>query len=280
MSDDARRPDGIFDAPAAGYDRLIGRYLPTLAPALADNAAVGPGMRVLDVGCGPGGLTQELVSRVGAASVAAIDPSPPFVQACRLRNPGADVREGFAESLPFDDGSFDAALSSLVVGFMTDPVAGIREMARVTKPGGLVVACVWDRQGMTALRIFGQTMVRLDPALSGDIKLTGDAEGELARVFTAAGLAHIDEGVLLANGHYADFDDWWEPFTLGIGPHGAYYQTLDDERRETLRLACREQFKTPDQPFTLEARARCARGSVGMPGNDAGRTGHGDDLLA
>lgn len=266
MSDDAQQPDGIFDAPASGYDRLIGRYLPTLAPALADKATVGPGMRVLDVGCGPGGLTQELVSRVGAASVAAIDPSAPFVQACRLRNPGADVREGFAESLPFDDSSFDAALSSLVVGFMTDPVAGIREMARVTKPGGPVVACVWDRQRMTALQIFGQTMVRLDPALSDDIKLTGDAEGELAALFIAAGLADVDEDALMAHGAYADFDDWWEPFTLGIGPHGAYCQSLDQERRKALRLACREQFQAPDQPFTLEARAWCVGGSVRAQG--------------
>ncbi|MDQ2847176.1 MAG: class I SAM-dependent methyltransferase [Actinomycetota bacterium] len=261
MSDPAKVAT-MFNAPAAGYDRLIGRYLPTLAPALADKAAVGPGMRVLDVGCGPGGLTRELVSHVGAASVAAIDPSAPFVAACRLRNPGVDVREGFAENLPFDDDSFDVALSSLVVGFMTDPVAGIREMARVTRPGGVVTACVWDRQRMTALRMFGQTMVRLDPAVTEDIKRTGDKQGELTELFTAAGLADVDEDSLVATGSYADFEDWWEPFTLGIGPHGAYCQSLDDERREALRLACREQFEAPDLPFTLEARAWCARGSV------------------
>lgn len=194
--------------------------------------------------------------------MAAIDPSAPFVAACRQRNPGVDVREGFAEKLPFADDSFDAALSSLVVGFMTDPVTGIREMARVTKPGGVVVACVWARQRMTALRIFGQMMVRLDPAVSDDIKRTGDVQGELTEVLTAAGLADVDEDFLVANGSHTDFEDWWEPFTLGIGPHGAYCQSLDDERREALRLACREQFEAPDQPFTLEARAWCVRGSV------------------
>ena len=252
----------MFNAPADGYDRLIGRYLPTLAPAFADVASVAAGMRVLDVGCGPGGLTSELVSRVGADSVAAIDPSAPFVAACRARHPGVDVREGFAEALPWDDGSFDAVLASLVVGFMNDPVAGVREMARVAGPGATVAACQWDRGGMTALRILGQIMAARDPALRGDVKLTGDTEGELASVFTEAGLVEVEDGVLIAQGSYANFDDWWEPFTLGIGPHGAYVQTLDDERREALRLACLETFDEPGKPFTLEARAWYARGTV------------------
>jgi ubiquinone/menaquinone biosynthesis C-methylase UbiE len=107
-----------FVVPAAGYDRLMGRYLPTLAPAFADAAGVQEGMRVLDVGCGPGGLTTELVRRVGADRVAAIDPSPPFVRACQERNPGVDVREAVAEALPFAEGAFDATVSSLVVGFL------------------------------------------------------------------------------------------------------------------------------------------------------------------
>src|SRR5215207_9495767 len=134
----------------------MGRYAPTLAAALADVAGVAPGMRVLDVGCGPGGLTRELATRVGAPRVAAIDPAPQFVAACRERNPGADVREGAAEELPWADGDFDAALSSLVLGFMRDADQGVREMARVTRPGGTVAACMWDTTagGMTMLRIY------------------------------------------------------------------------------------------------------------------------------
>src|SRR3954451_17844514 len=106
-----------FTAPAEHYDRFMGRYLPTLAPAFADAAGVGSGMRPLDVGCGPGGLTRELVARTGAARVAAIDPSPQFAAACRERFPGADVRDGGAEALPWGDGSFDAVLASLVMAF-------------------------------------------------------------------------------------------------------------------------------------------------------------------
>ena len=91
-------------------------------------------MRVLDVGCGPGGLTHELVARTGAERVAAIDPAAQFADACRERHPGADVRVGGAEELPWEDGAFDAALAQLVIAFMSDPDQGIREMARVTRP--------------------------------------------------------------------------------------------------------------------------------------------------
>ena len=129
----------------------------------ADAAGIGGGMRVLDVGCGPGGLTRELARRAGAAAVAAIDPSPPFVLACRERNPGVDVRIGVAEQLPFDDGEFDAALASLVVGFMTDAHAGVVEMARVTRPGGTVAACFWDPGRMPALGIFWAAAASVDP---------------------------------------------------------------------------------------------------------------------
>ena len=114
-----------FSAPAEHYDRFMGRYVPTLAVALADAADVASGMRVLDVGCGPGGLTAELAARVGADHVAAIDPAEQFAEACRARNPGADVRVGVAEQLPWGDGEFDAALASLVVAFMRDARAGV-----------------------------------------------------------------------------------------------------------------------------------------------------------
>ena len=101
----------------------MGRYTVPLARALADEVGVGEGMRALDVGCGPGGLTSELAGRVGAENVAAIDPAEQFVVACRERNPGADVRQGVAEELPWEDDSFDAALSCLVIAFMRDPDA-------------------------------------------------------------------------------------------------------------------------------------------------------------
>ncbi len=137
----------VFDVAADSYDRFMGRYSGVLAPQLADLAGVEPGQRAIDVGCGPGVLTAELVARVGAESVAAVDPSAPFVGAAHERYPGVDVRQATAEALPFADDTFDVALAQLVVHFMTNPVAGLREMARVTRAGGVVAASVWDFGG-------------------------------------------------------------------------------------------------------------------------------------
>ncbi len=253
-----------FTAPAGDYDRFMGRYAPTLAAALADEAGVTSTMRVLDVGCGPGGLTRELAARVGAENVAAIDPAPHFVAACRERNPGADVREGVAEALPWADGAFDAALSSLVIGFMRDPDAGVGEMARVTRRGGTVAACMWDTAagGMTMLRIFWTAVRSVDPRVEGERRMAGTAEGDIAERFERAGLEDVVGGELTARAEYADFDDFWEPFTFAVGPAGHYLSSLSDERRAGIREACR--VALPDGAFALDARAWCARGTVAV----------------
>src|SRR6185503_13524175 len=116
----------------------MGVHSRQLAPQLADLARLSSGDRALDVGCGPGALTAELVARLGAKAVAAVDPSESFVVATHARHPEVDVRRASAEALPFADRAFDATLAQLVVHFMTDPVAGLREMARVTRGGGTV----------------------------------------------------------------------------------------------------------------------------------------------
>src|SRR4051794_37875484 len=118
----------MFDVAAESYDRFMGRYSMLLATPFADFAGVDGGSAI-DVGCGPGALLAVLVERAGR--VAAIDPSESFVAAARERYPGVDVRRSPAEELPFEDHAFDAALAQLVVGFMNDPVGGVREMARV-----------------------------------------------------------------------------------------------------------------------------------------------------
>src|SRR4051812_25825277 len=168
----------------------MGRYTLGLAPRFADAVGVAPGMRVLDVGCGPGGLTAELTLRVGADHVAAVDPAPQFAAACRERNPGADVREGGAEQLPWEDGSFDATLASLVIAFMRDPDRGVREMVRVTRPGGTVAACMWDIAGggMTMLSTFWTAARNLDPDAAGERAGPGVSQGGIAETLPRAGL--------------------------------------------------------------------------------------------
>ena len=251
-----------FATPAQHYDRFMGRYLPTLAAALADAADVTSGMRVVDVGCGPGGLTRELATRVGATNVAAIDPASQFVSACRERNPGADVREGVAESLPWPDGEFDAALSSLVVAFMKEPDQGVLEMVRVTRPGGTVAACMWDIAGggMTMLRLFWTAVRQIDPGAQGEQRRAGTTEGDLAARFRRAGLADVVDGTLEARADYEGFDDFWEPFMLSVGPAGQCLASLPAERQVAIREACRAEV--PNGAFSLSALAWYAAGRV------------------
>jgi SAM-dependent methyltransferase len=254
-----------FAAPADHYDRWMGRYAPTLAVELADASGVTAGMHVLDVGCGSGIGTSELCRRVGAENVAAIDPAPQFVTACRERYPGADVREGVAEELPWPDGAFDATLCSLVIAFMSDPERGVREMARVTRPGGSVTACMWDigSGGMTMLRIFWDAVRQIQPGTEGERRLAGTVEGDLVARFERAGLENVVGSLLTASAQYADFDDFWEPFTLAIGPAGQYLASLSDADRARVRAGCQAQL--PDGPFSLQAQAWCARGTVIAP---------------
>jgi SAM-dependent methyltransferase len=251
-----------FGAPAEAYDRFMGRYTPSLAVALADAAGIAPGMRVVDVGCGPGGLAIELASRVTAENVAAIDPAPQFAAACQARIPGADVREGAAEKLPWDDNTFDAALSSLVIGFMDDAGAGVREMARVTRPGGVVAACMWDlaEGGMTMLVTYWEAAQRIIPTAPGERGLAGTGRGQIAGLLRDAGLHDVIDGTIRAHADYAGFDDFWEPFTFAVGPAGQYLSTLAPDQQAAVREAVRDQV--PDGPIGLDADAWFACGTV------------------
>lgn len=253
-------PAGMsFDVAAEAYDRFMGRFSRPLSPQMADLAGLAPGHRALDVGCGPGALTSVLVERLGAGAVAAADPSEPFVEATRARNPGVDVRRAAAEALPFPDAGFDAALAQLVVHFMTDPVAGLREMARVTRPGGVIAACVWDHAGGTGpLGLFWAVARELDPEVDDESALAGAREGHLAELFDQAGLRDIRATALSADLQHPTFDDWWEPFTRGAGPAGSYVAGLDAARRRELRDRCRARIGT--EPFTVTARAWAVRG--------------------
>jgi SAM-dependent methyltransferase len=250
-----------FDVAAAAYDRFMGRYSVLLAPQMADLAGVRAGQRALDVGCGPGALTSELVSRLGSAGVSAVDPSEPFVIAARARHPGVDIHQAPAERLPFPDDTFDAALAQLVVHFMVDPVAGLREMARVTKRNGVVVACVWDHAGGNGpLSRFWQAARAFDPDVRDESLMAGTGAGQLESLFEAAGLDDIEGTTITADLEHQTFEAWWEPYTAGVGPAGAYVESLEPERQVGLREACRRSL--PDPPFVIEARAWTARGTT------------------
>lgn len=235
----------------------MGRYAEPLAAAFAGFVGVGAGANVLDVGCGPGALTAHLLS-VGA-QVAAIDPSPPFIDAIRARFPDIDVRRGTAEELPFDADVFDAALAQLVVHFMTDPVAGIRQMARVTRSGGLIGACVWD--GPTgALAPFWDAVHMIEPEAQDEALFSGARRGHLRELFEAAGLRDVEEKSIAVDVVHPTFEEWWEPYTFGVGPAGDYVQRLDEDGRARLQSVALELMGSG--PFTVTATAWAARAAV------------------
>jgi SAM-dependent methyltransferase len=247
-----------FAVAADAYDKFMGRYSVPLAPLFADFAWIARGQQVLDVGGGPGALTAELAERVGSSSVTAVDPSESFVAALRERHPEVTALRASAEELPFPDDAFDAALAQLVVHFMSDPVAGLREMARVTRNGGVVAASVWDHGGdQGPLSIYWQAARELDPAVTDESRLAGANEGDLTELFGAAGLREIEELPLAVRVEHESFEEWWEPYTLGVGPAGAYVAGLSEARREQLRARCEELL--PAAPFVLESRAWSAR---------------------
>jgi SAM-dependent methyltransferase len=247
-----------FVVPADAYDRFMGRYSTRLAVVFADYGDVQRGVTALDVGSGPGALTAELVSRLGADRVAAADPSAPFVEALRVRHPDVDIRHAPAEGLPFEDSAFDRVLAQLVVPFMSDPVEGLREMHRVTRGGGLAAACVWDHAGGTGpLSPFWEVVHAFDPNAHDEAGLAGASEGELTTLFGEAGFQDVEEVLLTVHLEHETFDEWWEPYTFGVGPAGAYVASLSDADREALREQCRAALGAG--PFTVSASAWSAR---------------------
>jgi SAM-dependent methyltransferase len=243
-----------FDVSADAYARFMGRYSAQLAEQFADLAGVAAGQQALDVGCGPGGLTVVLAGRLGPAAVAAVDPSEPFVAAAQARLPAVDIRHAAAERLPFPDATFDVTLAQLVVHFMTDPVAGIGEMARVTRAGGTVAACVWDYgDDRGPLSTLWRAARQVDPSVDDESGRPGVRDGHLVELFEQAGLHDAGQSFLTVRVSFTGTDAWWHPLTLGVGPAGAYVSSLDPDQQAALRSRCSALL--PDGPFEIEASA-------------------------
>jgi SAM-dependent methyltransferase len=252
-------------SPAEAYDRHSGRYGSELSAAFLDFVGITDGTRALDVGCGPGALTKALARRVGAGKVAGVEPSEDYAEACRQRVPGADVRVGAGEDLPFEDGAFDAVLSQLVVQAFEDAPRAAREMVRVATPGGTVAACVWDFQdGMPLFVSYWAAARAVDSegARRAGIDTTNPwctREG-LDRLWREAGGEEVETGELSASTEYDGPDDAFWSFEAGVGVSGEYYRSLNEDLQSALREEFHRQLGSPDGPFRITARAWAVRG--------------------
>jgi SAM-dependent methyltransferase len=245
------------------YERFMGRYSRPLAHEFARATAVASGERVVDVGCGTGALTSVLAELVSPELVAGADPSQPFVEECRTQVPGADIRVGPAEALPFGDDTFDCALAQLVFHFVDDRRAAAAEMARVTRPGGRLAACVWDfTGGMTMIRAYWDAALEADPDAPDEVVRFGGRPGELAALWQDSGLRDVTDGSLTVSSQYRDFDELWESVLGGAGPVGAHIASLEASRRDAVRDALHVRVGSPAGPFSMTARAWYAVGVV------------------
>lgn len=249
-------------ASAEAYDQHVGRYGKALSHAHIAAVDIRAGSRALDVGCGPGPLTEALAAALGPALVAAVDPSEPFVDMCRRRVPGADVRVGTAERLPDFGTTFDVVMSQLVVNFMSDAVAGVRAMSAAARPGGLLTSCVWDyADAMTMLRVFWDAALELDPLAPDEGGMMRYcSKVELRALWMQCNLHDVETGELVVEASYDSFDDFWRPFPTGLAPSGAYCASLEPEHREALREGCFRRLGKPGGAFTLAARAWLVHG--------------------
>lgn len=258
---------------AQAYERFMGRWSRLLAPLLVEFAGPRDLGDVLDVGSGTGALAFSIAKLRVHCRVLGIDPSKEYVGYAKSRNRFPDrvsFQVGDARRLHLSDATFQASLSLLVFNFIPDSEQALREVIRVTKPGGCVSTAVWDYgAGMRMLRAFWDAAVSVDPTAGefDESHMPLCRKGELGELWKQSGLENVEERPLDITMRFESFADYWDPFLLGQGPAGAYVRHQDDERRQVLRSEVKRRLglRTDDDPFSLPARAWAVRGITPTP---------------
>lgn len=256
------------DVWAAGnlYEPYVGRWSRLVAREFLEWLAVPAQGHWLDVGCGTGALSAAVVAQCAPVSVTGVDPSAAFIEYARAHTHGpARFQLGDAQALPIESASVDAAVSGLVINFVPRPQAAAQEMARVTRPGGIVAAYVWDYAGrMELMRYFWDAAVELDPAaraLDEGARFPLCEPAALAELFTGAGLLSVEGRAIEVPTTFHDFDDYWSPFLGGQGPAPGYAMSQGEPRRDALRELIRSRLpQAADGSIALVARAWAVRG--------------------
>lgn len=251
------------------YERFMGRWSRKLAPLLVQFAGVLDGEGVADIGSGTGALTAAVVATAPSSRVFGVDQSKPYVAYAQAHHRGERVRFEVADAqhLHFANASFDRTLSLLILNFIPEPEQALKEMVRVTRPGGTIATAVWDYgEGMKMLRVFWDEAVALNPAADAkdERHMPLSRSGELSGNWRRHGLENVSAEALTIETRFSSFDDYWSPFLERQGPAGAYVATLSAYDREQLRVNLRRRLlgEGADRPIVLGARAWAVRGTV------------------
>jgi SAM-dependent methyltransferase len=254
-------------ASSEAYENFMGRWSRQVADGFLDWLAPSPAAHWLDVGCGTGALSHKICQRAAPASILACDPAAAFVAHAQksLADCAANFQVADADKLPYREGGFDYIVSGLVLNFIPRPLQAVEAMRQRLRPGGTLAAYLWEyAAGMQFLRIFWDVAVALDPSAAhldeGPRFPICRADG-LKELFLQAGLQAVEVRPIEILTHFPDFDAYWLPFLGGTGSGPTYVATLDDERRERLRLGLKQRLvPSADRSIHLTARALAARG--------------------